>query len=399
MSINIANSIHQHQSSTCDSFRPEIIEINTQNPLQKHVLEQLVSHLQSKSASVRAVATRLASEVERVCNKSNRIQKSGEIRNWQLSLGSHRINKCITYYELGSRQGRVELHSNLSVMIYRHIAPAQKQLGFSARYNLIEDFLQEFYTESLRAFRRENEVPENYQPRTRIELAEYMAFTEQYAKRRINLPNGYSQQLIVLRAQSFARRQPNETAVDIEQAIEFSKEDSQTRQYSAAMQQIRSSMVDEATDPWEGASRDRVIHELFKYLEANGHRDCADYLVLKLQDMSAADIDEILGLTPRERDYLQQRFKYHVEKFARTSHWKIVHQWLGADIDQKLGLSADKWAEFYGNLSEEQQLLWQLKQEKKSDKEIAKALGCTPKKAQKRWTKLLELAAQIRNSK
>ena len=128
MSINIANSIHQHQSSTCDSFRPEIIEVNIQNPLQKHLLEELGSHLQSKSASVQAVATRLASEVERVCNKSNRIQNSGEIKNWQLSLGSHRINKCLNYYELGSRQGRVELHSNLSVMIYRHIAPAQKQL-------------------------------------------------------------------------------------------------------------------------------------------------------------------------------------------------------------------------------------------------------------------------------
>ncbi len=75
------------------------------------------------------------------------------------------------------------------------------QLGFQARYSLIEDFLQSFYSESLKAFRRENELPDGYQPRTRLELAEYMAFTEQYAKRRISLPNGQNQQLIVLRAQ------------------------------------------------------------------------------------------------------------------------------------------------------------------------------------------------------
>lgn len=300
--------------------------------------------------------------------------------------------------QLGSQQGRVELHSNLSVMIYRHIAPPQKQLGFSARYNLIEDFLQEFYTESLRAFRRENEVAEDYQPRTKLELAEYMAFTEQYAKRRINLPNGYNQQLIVLRAQSFARRLPKETAVDIEQAVEYSKgEDVQARRYTAAMHQIREEMVAETPDPWESVSRDRVIKALFQYLENQGHSDCANYLALKLQDLSATEIDEILGLTPRERDYLQQRFKYHVEKFARTSHWQLVHQWLGADLDQKLGLKAQQWEAFVAKLSGQQQQLLELKQRKHSDKEIAKALGCTPKKVQKHWTKLLELAAKARN--
>lgn len=394
MSINTANYVHH--SSTCDNSHPEVMGVNS-DPLKQHLMETLNSRLKSTSPSVQAVVNRLALEVERVCNKSKRIQTSGEVRHWQLSLGSHRLNKCLNYYELGSRQGRVELHSNLSVMIYRHIAPARKQLGFSARYNLIEDFLQEFYAESLRAFRRENEVPQDYQPRTKLELAEYMAFTEQYAKRRINLPNGYNQQLIVLRAQTFSRRQPNETAVDIEQAIEYPKGEDAVRNYSAAMQQVRSSMVEETPDPWESVSRDRVINELFKYLEDNGHSDCANYLALKLEDLSAAEIDEILGLTSRERDYLQQRFKYHVEKFARTSHWKIVHQWLGADIDQKLGLNSHKWSQLLSQISEEQRLLLQLKKDKKSDQEIAKVLGCTPKKVQKRWTQLLELAAQVRN--
>jgi hypothetical protein len=283
-------------------------------------------------------------------------------------------------------------------MIYRHIAPSHSQLSFSARYNLIEDFLQDFYAESLKAFRRENDVPIDYTPRTQLELAEYMAFTEQYAKRRITLPNRHSQQLIVLRAQSFAKRQPSETPLDIEQAVEFARsEEAQEQSRTAAMQQVRSRLVAETTDPSEAVLRDRVVSELVQYLESQGHADCADYLILKMQDLAAPDIDNILGLTPRQRDYLQQRFKYHVEKFSRSSHWKLVHQWLGADLDQKLGMSSEQWGVFVGQLDDGQQQLLSLKQAHKSDREIAKALGCTPKQVQKRWTQLLEIAWKTRN--
>jgi hypothetical protein len=226
-----------------------------------------------------------------------------------------------------------------------------------------------------------------------------MAFTEQYAKRRITLNNRNSQQLIVLRAQSFARRQPSETPLDIEQAVEFAKgEDAQEQNRSPAMQQLRSRLVAQTTDPSEAVLRDRVVSELVQYLESQGHSDCADYLVLKLQDLAAPDIDDILGLTPRQRDYLQQRFKYHVEKFSRSSHWKLVHQWLGADLDQKLGMSSNQWDVFVAQLDPQQQQLLALKQVHKSDQEIAKALSCTPKQLQKRWTGLLELAWKTRNS-
>jgi hypothetical protein len=187
--------------------------------------------------------------------------------------------------------------------------------------------------------------------------------------------------------------------VDIEQAVEFGKtEEAQEQSRSPAMQQVRSRLVSETTDPSEAVLRDRVVSELVQYLESQGHSDCADYLVLKLQDLAAPDIDEILGLTPRQRDYLQQRFKYHVEKFSRSSHWKLVHQWLGADLDQKLGMQSEQWEAFVGQLDPQQQKLLQLKQAHKSDYEIAKALGCTAKQVQKRWTALLELAWKTRNS-
>jgi hypothetical protein len=258
--------------------------------------------------------------------------------------------------------------------------------------------LQDFYTESLKAFRRENEVSANYQPRTRLELAEYMAFTEQYGKRRITLPNGSSQQLIILRAQTFARRLPKETTIDINQAGEYGRdEETEGKTYSATMQQVRSRLVSEMGDPAEAVLRDRVIKALFEYLESQGHADCADYLALKLQDLPATEIDEMLNLTSRQRDYLQQRFKYHVEKFSRSSHWRLVHQWLGADLDEKLGMTNSQWQEFVEQLSPEQRQILAGRQAQESDEEIAKKLKLTPKNLHKQWTQALELAAKIRN--
>jgi hypothetical protein len=283
-------------------------------------------------------------------------------------------------------------------MVYRHIAAFAAQLNFQARYNLIEDFLQGFYIESLRAFRREHNMAEDYTPHSKLELSEYMAFTEQYAKRQIGLPGRNRQRLIVLRAQGFAKGQPPETAIDIELAVEGAKtEEAEAQSRSSAMQQVREQMVSEAVDPADAVLRQRVITELVQYLESQDQPDCVNYLMLKLQDMQASDIDKVLGLTARQRDYLQQRFKYHVEKFARSTNWKLVHEWLGADLDQKLGMTTEQWEDFQTKLSANQQQLLQLKREQKSEKEIAKVLKCTPKQVQKRWAKLLDLAFAYRN--
>jgi hypothetical protein len=226
-----------------------------------------------------------------------------------------------------------------------------------------------------------------------------MAFTEQYAKRRINLPGGSNQQLIILRAQGFARRQPQETTVDIEMAVESAKsEEAESYQRNSAVQQIRSQMIAQASfDPSEESERDRIISELVKYLESQGQSDCIDYLTLKLQDLSAPEIDQILGLTSRQRDYLQQRFKYHVQKFAKQHQWQLVHQWLGAGLDQKLGLSAQQWETLMGSIAPQQQQLLKLKLAGHNEQAIAKTLKCTPKQLQKRWTELLDIAWAIRN--
>jgi hypothetical protein len=197
---------------------------------------------------------RLTAEIDRICSLSDRIQSSGDISHWQTALVRHRVSKCLTYYDMGSNRGRVELHSSLSAIVYRHVAPQGSHLGFQGRYALLEDFMQTFYIEVLNAFRREHDLAATYTPRTRLELAEYMAFSEQYAKRRIALRGG-SQQLIVLRAQAFSRRQPAETSVDMALVSEGAKtEAAESHARSSVVQQVREKMMAEADDPGDGGN-------------------------------------------------------------------------------------------------------------------------------------------------
>ncbi|MBW4554723.1 MAG: HetZ-related protein [Trichormus sp. ATA11-4-KO1] len=398
MKANLAN-LPTSKSTFFSPVSDEELPADNHNGLRQLLCQEMQAQVKAASECVQSVAQRIATEVKRICDKSSRIQTSGQIQSWQVTLARHRLQKCLHYYQLGSRRGRVELHSTLGAMVYRHVTISGSELGFDARYNLIEDFLQAFYIEAIKAFRRENKLPEDYQPRTQLQLAEYIAFTEQYAKRRINLPGGNNQQLIILRAQGFARRQPQETTVDIEMAVESAKsEEAESYQRNSAVQQIRSQMIAQSNfDPSEESERDRVVAELVKYLEEQGQSDCVDYLTLKLQDLSAPEIDQILGLTSRQRDYLQQRFKYHVEKFAKHHHWQLVHQWLGAGLEQKLGLSSQQWETFVRVLSLEQQQILELKIAQQSDQAIAKIIKCTPKQLQKRWTQMLEIAWAIRN--
>jgi hypothetical protein len=386
-----ATSNRQQQSQSNN-----IVLLSSKQPLPEMLVEALQSQVKAPVARIKDVAGRIEIEVDRICDKSDRIQKSGISESWRVGLARHRVSKCLYYYQLGSRQGRIELHSHLSSIVYRYITIPQSQLGFQARYSLIEDFLQEFYTESLKVFRRENELGDTYTPRSLLQLAEYMVFTECYGKRRIHLRYGSSQQLIVLRAQTFAKRQPNETSVDIEQAFETAREEDGDAG-SKIMQQIRAKMVSDNVDPSDGVLRDRVIKELIAYFESQNQPACVDYLLLKMEDLSVPEIEKTLGLTTRERDYLQQKFKYHIEKFARVSNWELVHQWLGAEIDRKLGLTDAQWEIFAAQLSIEQQTFIQLKQSNHSDQAIMTALCLTEKKFQLRWSELLNLAAQIRN--
>ena len=365
------------------------------------IYQLLLSELQlSTSASeqnCREVANRIFTEVTRICTESKRIQDSGDIASWALTLAKHRLQQCLHYYKLGSTRGRIELASTLSAIVYRYIAPPQSQSSYQARLPLIEDFIQNFLIEALHAFRRENQLPGHYEPRSLLSLAEYIAFTERYAKRRIPLPGNRNQQLIILRAQTFSQQQPDETPVDIGEMTEGGSSDGDESFSSIPRQKFREQMVEQDSEPAEGSLRNTIVEEVIAYLEERNQHDCANYFVLRLQDLSASEIESILNLTPRARDYLQQRFKYHLIRFALSHRWELVHQWLEADLDRNLGLTLQQWQTFLEHLSPQQQKLLELKRQGVTDAEAARVLGCTVSQLQKQWFKLLEHAWEIRN--
>jgi hypothetical protein len=361
------------------------------------LLAELKHETKATENNCQAVAQRLAEEVDRICVESKRIQDSGDVMEWAYALARHRLQQCLHYYRLGSRRGRVDLHSTLSAVVYRYINPAKSQHSYHSRLTLIEDFLQGFYMESLNAFRRETKLDASYCPKTMLELGEYMAFTERYAKRRIPLPGRRNQQLIILRAQTFSQQQPGETLVDIEQAAEGGMVEGEDSYNVASMQRLREQMVAQDVEPSEDSLRHAVVEELIAYLAARNQNDCIDYFLLRLQDLPANEIEQILGLTSRQRDYLQQRFKYHLVRFTFTHRWELVHQWLEIDLEKNLGLSPSEWGRFVSRLTDRQQSLLQLKQQKQADTEIAKVIGCTANQLQKQWFKILEQAWEIRN--
>jgi DNA-binding protein Fis len=284
----------------------------------------------------------------------------------------------------------------LSAIVYRYINPPHKQLSYQGRLTIIEDFLQSFYLEALNAFRRENQLGLTYRPHTLLELGEYMAFTERYGKRRIPLP-GRQQQLIILRAQTFSKQQPLETSVDIEQASSGGGGESDGSWEEPAIHQLRSAMAMQP-EPEEDTLRSVVITELIDYLAEKEQSDCADYFALRLQDLSAPEIESILGLTSRQRDYLQQRFKYHLIRFALLHRWELVHEWLEVSLPTNLGLTPIQWETYLAQLDDKQRSILDLKQQGKADEQISKTVGLSMAQLQKRWFKILEQAWEIRNS-
>ncbi len=362
------------------------------------LLQELKQATKASEKNCHDVAMRITAEVYRICHESKRIQASGAVESSAMALAKHRLTQCQRYYQLGSSRGRIELHSTLSAIVYRYINPPQKQLSYQGRLTIIEDFLQSFYLEALNAFRRENQLGAAYQPHSLLELAEYMAFSERYGKRRIPLP-GRQQQLIILRAQTFSQQQPPETCVDIERAAEGSSNDGDGTWEDPAVQQLRSAMATQPEhEPQEDTLRSVVVTELMSYLEERQQTDCADYFALRLQDLSAQEIESVLGLTSRQRDYLQQRFKYHLIRFALLHRWELVHEWLEADLKMNLGLTPQQWDTYRSQMDDKQRSLLELKQQGQSDEKIAKTLGLSTAQLQKRWFKILEQAWEIRNS-
>lgn len=365
--------------------------------LVQWLVEQLQAGTRASPKHCQTVAARIAEEVTRTCEQSQRIQRSGDVLGWGYHLAQHRLQQVLQYYRRGSEGGRLDLHSTLSAIVYRYITPPTVQSSYGARLQLIEDFLQGFYVETLNALRREAQLPPTYSPRSLLELAEYLAFTERYGKRRIHLNRGRSQQLVILRAQTFAQQQPLEYSVDLQQASDGKPNEGGSSWGEASLAQVRDRMVDRAQDPTDDLLRNRIIEELITYLDENDQSACADYFVLRLQDLPTGEIEAILGLDPRQRDYLQQRFKYHLIRFALSHRWELVHQWLDADLDRNLGMTTAEWETFLKTCQPAELMLLEGKRQGDRDQDLAQQLGISLPQLQRRWFTLLKRAWEHRN--
>lgn len=369
------------------------------------LFNELRRSTRASEQNCREVAARLATEVMRICEQSHRIQNLGEVELWAVKLARHRLQQCLHCYHLRASAARMDLHSTLSAIVYRYITPSRTTSGYQRRLTLIEDFLQGFYVEALTAFRREGAnceaapISPTYKPKTLLELAEFLSFTERYAKRRIPITNRSRQQLIILRVQAFVQQQPPETLIDMEQVADSGALESPSQNMDETLlQQVGEMMlVQEQGTNQQAQLRQSVIGELIAYLDEHNQQDCVEYFVLRLNDSNTKEIETIMNLTPRQRDYLQQRFKYHLIRFALLHRWELVHEWLEADLDKNLGLTPQQWQTFLTRLDSEQLALLELKRQKLSDQEVAQRLGWTVNHTHKQWSKLLEEAWDIRN--
>ena len=102
------------------------------------LFEQLRQSTRASLTNCREVAERITDEVQRICQESNRIQRSGNVDGWAKTLADYRLKQCLRYYKLGSKRGRVELQSTLSAIVYRYISPSQGIASYYERVTLIE---------------------------------------------------------------------------------------------------------------------------------------------------------------------------------------------------------------------------------------------------------------------
>ncbi|MEA5471778.1 hypothetical protein [Spirulina sp. 06S082] len=359
-------------------------------------MTQLQQHTRASESQCRNVATRITDEVQRICDRSQRIQASAEIENEAKELANKRLQQCLYYFKLGSHQGKVKLHTLLTRIVYNHIFSSYGSNTRQARLDRVDDFLQGFYVEALNNFRKEAKLSLTYSPRSLLELSEYLAFCQRYARRRIPLPSHRSQQLIILRAWTFAQDNPPEIFVDIDSVAEGNSFEAGDRR-DPIMQQLRSLLVSTANNLPDTNLYDTIVEEVINYLESRKQQDCADYFILRLEDLTAGEIEHLLEINSQKRDYLQQRFKYHLIRFTFLDRWKLVHQWLEADLDRNLGLTPQEWQSLQNQLTPQQNQILQLQREEMAISAIAIEVSLTPKQTQKQWYKVLKLAWEIRN--
>ena len=91
------NTANCNTASDLNSIPEQTADINVPSidilALANFALKELQAEMKTASRSAQAVAMRIAKEVERICQKSDRIQISGEVEAWQITLAQAPVAK------------------------------------------------------------------------------------------------------------------------------------------------------------------------------------------------------------------------------------------------------------------------------------------------------------------
>lgn len=153
------------------------------------------------------------------------------------------------------------------------------------------DFCSDFISNSLPKYRQINSLSNIYQPRSRQEMADFLAFVHQSAINKIQVRPGKYRKLVYLAALSWCDR--------------IHKKRNQ-------VELLHEPLCNSDAIPKE---LDQKTIQFLLYLES--HQPIyRKYLELELQEISPSQIAERLGLSEKKRALIKSSITYHSRKFA-----------------------------------------------------------------------------------
>jgi hypothetical protein len=152
---------------------------------------------------------------------------------------------------------------------------------------------------------------------------------------------------------------------------------------------------------WEEqqALRDDVKQKFLSYLKEDVEPLAAEWLELHLQGKSQEAIAATLNLPIKQVYRLREKISYHALRvFAVKSQPDLVSGWLGASLEQNLGLAPQDWQTFLAGLTLEQKKLIEDIKAQKTPEAIARERNLKVSQVTGEWTKLYLAAHALRAS-
>lgn len=150
---------------------------------------------------------------------------------------------------------------------------------------------------------------------------------------------------------------------------------------------------------WEEqqALREDVKQKFLSYLKDGIEPVAAQWLELHLQGKSQEAIAVALDLPIKQVYRLREKISYHATRvFAVKSQPDLVSTWLGASIEQNLGLAPQEWQLFWNELTLDQKQLIEDMKSKKTPEAIADERNLKVSQVLGEWTKLYLAAHTLR---